>query len=97
MTALPMENGTIFLSGPITIDRVESLTEALRNRVAEPSLDSLRLDLSKVTDVDTAGLQIFLATKRMAEQAGKTLELLAVNATVRARFRLTGLEFLCNR
>lgn len=95
MTAFPIEKGTLFLSGPLALDRIEVLAEALRAWVGSSSQEPVRVNMAGVTDVDTAAIQTLLAAKRMAAQAGRPFQLSAANETVRARFRLTGLDFLC--
>jgi anti-anti-sigma factor len=44
--------------------------------------DALTVDLSGVTELDTAGLQLLLLTRREATQLGKTLEITAASNAV---------------
>lgn len=52
----------------------------------------LELDLSAVTDVDTAGLQLLLMARREAERRGSTVLLDDPSPVVRELMEFTGLD-----
>ncbi|MBF0400186.1 MAG: STAS domain-containing protein [Magnetococcales bacterium] len=90
------EEGQLVLSGLLGLDQADSLVRLLRERITGTAAgERVEVDLSGVTDVDTAALQIFVAARRTAEQSGKKLLLSSANDTLLDRFRLAGLEFLC--
>lgn len=68
---------------------------ALRDRLLEAIGDgrsALTLDLSGVTDFDSAGVQLLLAARRTMTDRGGELRLGATAASVRDALRLFGLE-----
>jgi anti-sigma B factor antagonist len=64
----------------------EQLAEALR------SPGSLTLDLSGVSDFDSSGVQLVLATRRTLAERGDALHLHAPNACVREAAAVFGLQ-----
>ncbi len=92
-----VEEGRLLLSGVLDLNNIDRLASLLRDHITGVGEASgpVRVDLAEVVDLDTAALQVFVSARRMADQSGKSLELLSANAMVRGRFRLTGLEFLC--
>ena len=52
---------------------------------------TLELDLAQVVEMDTAGLQLLLLTKREANRAGKNLKLTAHSPAVRELIEFTHL------
>jgi len=67
--------------------------EALRDRLLKSlgQAATLDLDLSAVGEVDSAGLQVLIATKREATLLNKPLRLVAVSASVTELLNLCGL------
>lgn len=58
---------------------------ALKARIAaalDAASDGLRLDLSRVTEIDTAGLQLLLMARRLAAACRRPLVLLEPSAAV---------------
>lgn len=92
-----VEEGKLLLSGVLNLEKIDLLLLLLREHIAERAdkAGPVCVDLAEVTEVDTAALQVFVSAKRMVEQAGRSLELTTANEHVRGRFRLTGLDFLC--
>lgn len=88
------KEGVLFLSGRLFIDTVDAMADVLLKTISEAE-ESVQIDLSGVTDVDTVTLQAFLSSKRLLEQKGMRLQLLLPNKTVQKRFQLLGLGFLC--
>lgn len=52
----------------------------------------LRLELGGVSDLDSAGVQLLLATRRSLAERGGRLELATASSTVRDALRVFGLE-----
>lgn len=65
---------TIALDGDITIYRAVELHRRLQLALSQPGT-RLDMDLSAVTDLDSAGVQLLMAAKRAAEATGGSLVL----------------------
>ncbi len=68
------------LEGDMTIYHATALKEQLLHALDEH--DRLELDLSGVTEIDTAGCQILVLARREADRLGKPLQLAGVSASV---------------
>ena len=69
------------VQGEMTIYRAGELATSILSKLKKkPS--AARLDLSEVTEIDSAGLQILLMANRMAMAAGSRLQLVAPSACV---------------
>ena len=66
-----------------------SLAQALAGRTGD-----LQLDLGGVTDFDSAGVQLLLATRRSLAERGDALQLSAASAAVRDALGVFGLDSL---
>lgn len=66
-------NGELRVQGEMTIYRAGEVAHALFAAVRAHAGDT-SLDLSAVTEFDTAGLQLVLMARRMAESAGHHLD-----------------------
>lgn len=75
------------LDGEMTVFRAAELKALL---AAQP--DALELDLSAVSEFDTAGVQLLLMQRRLAACRGAALRLQAPSAAVRDLLQLYGLE-----
>lgn len=64
--------------GEMTIYQARELKETLLDALRDA--DSVELDLSGVSDIDTAGLQLLLLAKRESFRGGKTLRVVAHSA-----------------
>lgn len=78
------------LGGELTIFRSAELKELLLP-IAERG-GAVALDLSAVSDVDTAGIQLLLALKQSIEAGGGMVRLSAVSHAVSEALNLLGLE-----
>jgi anti-sigma B factor antagonist len=80
---------TLAIEGELTIftaaERKTQLLAFLK------SADALAINLAGVTDIDTAGLQLLILSKREAAQAGKTLSFVMHSNTVLEILELTKL------
>jgi len=80
------------IEGEMTIYSAAALAQAITAAITGAT-GGPRLDLSQVTEIDTAGLQILLLARRLARPRGG-LTLLAPSPRVQALLRLCGLEDL---
>lgn len=77
------------VEGEMTIYRAAELHPALLDMVR--TQDAPVLDLTDVTEFDSAGVQLLLVARREAERLGKRLALRGASAAVRDTFTLLGL------
>ena len=86
---LPDGGATLRLAGELTIYHAADLKHALLP-LAAPGGD-WALDLSGVTDIDSAGIQVLLAARRTLAARGAQLRLTACGAAAHAAFSLYGM------
>ncbi len=86
---LPGGATSLRLSGELTIYHAADLQQALLP-LAAPGGD-WALDLSGVTDIDSAGIQILLAARRTLAAHGAAIRLAACGPAAQAVFSLYGL------
>ena len=79
------------VEGEMTIYRAAELNPMLLEAVR--AHDAPALDLSAVSEFDSAGLQLLLATRLEAARLGKPLALTAASPAVRDVFALLGITF----
>lgn len=86
-----MTETEVSLSGRLTINEAEAWREKWINRLAE--YEQILVDTRELTAVDAAGLQLLIALRRSARQAGKSIrfarppEGALLAALIRAGFR----------
>jgi anti-sigma B factor antagonist len=80
------------IEGEMTIYSAAALAQRITAAMAGANGDP-RLDLSQVSEIDTAGLQILLMARKLARLRGG-LALIEPSAPVRELLRLCGLEDL---
>ncbi len=68
--------------------------EALLQALAHDSGPAPTLDLSRVEDFDSAGLQLLLAARRQLQDEGRTLTLSQPSPAVRQALSLLGMDAL---
>lgn len=78
------------VEGELTIYRAAELKPALLEAVR--TQEAPALDLSAVTEFDSAGLQLLLVARREAATLGKRLALRAPGSAVRDVFALLGMD-----
>ena len=71
------------LSIPEDLTIYHALEHKARLMDALDAADGLELDLSQVREIDTAGLQLLILTKREAAQRNKSLAIIAQSPAVR--------------
>jgi len=81
------------IEGEMTIYRAAELKGVLDDALAAAvaGAQALILDLSQVTEFDSAGVQLLLVARREAERHGQALRLAACSPAVHEVFGLTGL------
>jgi len=83
------DRGTLFaFSGEITIYIVKRLRDLLVKCIDKAG--SLTVDLSGIHKIDTSGLQLLLAAKRVCEQRNGSLEIAAESKEIRRILDLFG-------
>lgn len=80
----------ITISGELTIYTASEWRDRLISEMA--GTDDIRLQLAEVAEIDSAGLQLLLAAKRLANGEGRQLELANPSAAVRGLFDLVRLN-----
>lgn len=83
------------IEGEMTIYSAAALAERIATAIRDAS-GEVRLDLSQVTDIDTAGLQILLLARKLARAHGG-LALLDPSRRVEALLHLCRLEDMIAR
>jgi anti-sigma B factor antagonist len=78
------------LEGPLTIYCALEMKGRLLAAVQDAT--ALRLDLSQVTELDSAGLQMLYLAKREATRLGHSLQIVGHSAVVREVFDLVNLN-----
>jgi anti-sigma B factor antagonist len=78
------------VEGEMTIYRAAELKPALLDAVR--THDAPALDLSAVTEFDSAGLQLLLVARQEAARLGKRLAVSAASSAVRDVFTLLGMD-----
>jgi anti-sigma B factor antagonist len=78
------------LAGDWSIYRAAELQAALQAALAQAG-DTLELDLSGVTELDTAGVQLLMTAKRQAQAQSRSLRLFGHSAAVLDVFDLLNL------
>ncbi|MFT4101720.1 MAG: STAS domain-containing protein [Burkholderiaceae bacterium] len=81
------DTSSIRLDGELTIYRAQEIRQALRDALAAAG-PSLTIDLSAVTDIDSAGVQLLMAARRQALDEGRTLALVEHGPAVVDAFAL---------
>ena len=76
------------IEGELTIYRAAELATAMKAALAEvPGGGAFELDLSDVTEMDSAGVQLLIAARRSAQESGRTLRLAGSSPAVAEVFR----------
>jgi anti-anti-sigma factor len=90
----PVTAAAIHRMGPdLTIAHADACRSALVEVLSTHSGD-FSIDLSSVTEFDSSGVQLLLATRRSLAERGHVLRLTAVSATVRDALAVFGLAAL---
>jgi anti-anti-sigma factor len=87
------KKGRIRVTGEMTIYTAAALSQDLLAALTHHRRTKL-LDLSEVTEIDTAGLQLLLAARRQAADGGRELLVVEPSRAVRSAIELCGLSAL---
>lgn len=90
-TDTPASATPLALGPELTIAQAASWRDALVDALCATAGD-LALDLDGVTDIDSAGVQLLLATRRSVAERGATLHLSGLSSTVAEAFAVFGLD-----
>lgn len=71
----------IQLKGDLKIDKISQLADKFK-KVVKPGLE-LRLDLSNITSIDTAGIQLLLSVEKELKPSGGSLTIVDSSEKVR--------------
>lgn len=71
---------TVSLGGELTIYAAADLKERLVCAIEER--DDMEINLSEISEIDTAGLQVLMLAKRHAASLGRSLQLIGHSRTV---------------
>jgi anti-anti-sigma regulatory factor len=89
VTATP-EDPILYVDASLNIKNIEQIAASLMARLARPG--ALTIDLSRVTNVDTAGVQLLLAVCNEAPGRGMSLEFRGHSAALTQALALLGLQ-----
>lgn len=79
--AAPLDTSTLCLEGELTIYNAADTKVRLSEALSRPG--NLAVDLSGVTEVDSAGLQLLVLARREASRLDKPLHCLGLSPAVR--------------
>jgi anti-sigma B factor antagonist len=91
MSATAASVSTVSVEGDLTIYTAAGCKSGLLSQVAAQCA-SVTLDMEKVSELDTAGLQILLVAHGIVVAAGGSMRLVNVQPAVRDVLRLCGTE-----
>ena len=76
------------IDGEFTIYRAAELAAALKAALAEvPAGGAFEVDLSEVTEMDSAGVQLLMSAKRSAAESGRALRMAGLSPAADDVFR----------
>ncbi len=79
---------TFRIDGEFTIYRAAELAPAMKAALDEIAAGSvLEIDLSEVTEMDSAGVQLLMSAKRSADESGRALRMAGLSPAVDDVFR----------
>ncbi|OLR94695.1 hypothetical protein BJP25_10270 [Actinokineospora bangkokensis] len=82
----------VAVTGEVDLATAPQLEQELADALATPGATGVRVDLSGVEFMDSAGLRVLVAALKSAEDAGLTLTLAAPHERVRRIIEITGLS-----
>ena len=89
-TETDLQKGLVKATGPFTIYEAAALREAMLAAFESP--EGLTLDLSGVTECDTAGVQLICAARISSRKTGKPFQVRAVSEAVTQAMEGVGLD-----
>ena len=88
------DQARIRLIGELDLSSAGQVTRAVAGLVADPDLESIEVDLTELTFVDSSGLNLLLNTRADVHASGVRFHVSAVSTIVRRTLHLGGLEEL---
>ena len=88
-TAVEIKSGRLAVNGEMTVYAASALQQALHD-AALPEIGPVELDLTEVTEFDTAGVQLILVLRKRAAEANRPFSVIA-SPNVRDALTLCGL------
>lgn len=85
--AVPADPIALRIEGEFSVFRAAELKPVL---LTQPAVTAI--DLSAVTEIDTAGLQLLMMARRAAQAEGQALHLVATSPAVDELFTLLGVQ-----
>ncbi len=85
------DHGSYIIEGAITFSSVSSLYEELIDILKTTAKQSINLDLSKVTEIDSSAIALLVAMDQRV-----TLTLTNTNANISSLIKLYGVEWLAS-
>lgn len=89
MLSCEFKNNSITISGDLKVQHLESLGDCLQRGV--DATEAISIDLSRVTEIDTAGLQALLAFLLTRNGIG-AVKIVDFSSAVDRALKLTGLD-----
>src|SRR5664279_867835 len=81
-------------SGEVDLDSAPTLSDVGERCLADPAIDTLLVDLSAVTFMDSSAIGSLVSLRNTAVGADKQLLLAGVSGTVRKLLKITGLDLV---
>ena len=83
----PRKTETIALDGNLSIQRAETLYKDLMDKIESPS--NIKLDMTEVTGMDFAGLQLIYSLYRTMQESKRNLEVINVQPSIQEWFEMS--------
>ena len=88
---IQLEGTGLTVKGDCLIKELEPLVKSL-GELVESDRNSIQLDLSNVSSIDTAGIQLLATCRNTALTRGKTFSIASMSDSVRNTLHVTGLH-----
>jgi anti-anti-sigma regulatory factor len=76
---------------PMTVSYVSEHHQALLDWLSQHGHGAIRMDLSTVSEIDTAGIQLLMSTRKLCETRGRMFELLGLSEVASSSLLTFGL------
>ena len=80
------------ISGEFTIFTAADLKPRLLHAVIDAESEDVDIDLSEVSEIDSAGLQLLLATRRSVAERGASLQITGLSGSAADALAVFGLD-----
>ena len=82
----------VIIKGQLTIYEVEELRQTLLTVMEE--YDQIKIDMQKIDDCDSLGVQLLLSAQKTAVAQGKDLELINISPPINRIMKAIGFEVI---